>query len=74
MMTLTQVLLCTVLFSVTQSFLLGFLWDSDDITASNKKNKSTVCQCFWYKFIIFVQKYYNFTTFSLWVVYRYISV
>ena len=74
MMTLTQILLCTVLFSVTQSFLLGFLWDSDDITASNKKNKSTACQYFWYNFIIFVQKYYNFTTFSVWAVYRYISV
>ena len=29
-----------VLFSVTQSFLLGFSWSSNNITASNKKSTS----------------------------------
>ena len=38
MMSLAQILSCT--FCCNQSFLLGFSWKSDNITASNKKNTS----------------------------------
>ena len=46
---LTQMLLCT--FSVTQFFLLGFLWSSDNVTAINKKTHPRAYQCIWDNYI-----------------------
>ena len=64
-----------ILFSITQSFLLGFSWSSD-ITGSNKKEhiQERFYQCIWNKYIIFAKIYYNSTTSSMWVVYTYMCV
>ena len=52
-------------FSETQSLcLLGFSWSPDNIKVSNR-----AYQYIWNNHIIFAQKYYNFTTLSMWVVY-----
>ena len=63
-----------VLFSVAQSFLLGFSWSSDSVTASNKKSASKKKYISVNNYIIFAKKYKNSTTLSMWAVYKYISV
>ena len=73
MIFLTQILLCT--FSVPQSFLLRFSWSFDNFTVSNKKNRpKSLYQCIWNNYITSVQKHYNFTILSIWVVYKYMRV
>ena len=67
-----------VLFSVAQPFLVGFSWNSNGIKASNKestsKNEPTSVSEITFAYTIFAEKYYNPTTLSMWVVYKYIAV
>ena len=54
------------IFSVTQSFPFAFSWTSDNITASNKKNRSRAYQCIWENYIIFAQDHY-----IIWILCQY---